>query len=166
MVPISGQGMLGLSIASTSVQEAWRPTLQRVRRANVAAGWRQQGLPSRGCCPRGGAADKAAAAAVLAVIPVPMAEVTLVAPSPAVAVEETRESELPISPGGGTHGLSLPSEPKASEESVAMMELGRPVVSNANEVVEIPSDDEADLAARPPVSPRELMVSPRGPAVV
>ena len=49
---------------------------------------------------------------------------------------------------------------------MAVTELGRPVASHANEVVEIPSDDEADLAVRPPVSPRELMVPSRGPMVV
>ena len=49
---------------------------------------------------------------------------------------------------------------------MAVMELGLPVASHANEVVEISSDDEADVAAEPPVSPRERMVSPRGPTVV
>ena len=73
-----------------------------------------------GAVPPGAAADKVVvAASVLAAILVPIAgvtsEVTLVAPPLPVAVEETREGELPISPGGGTHGLSLPSEPKAPE---------------------------------------------------
>ena len=113
----------------------------------------------------GMAADKAAVAAlVLAAIPVLMAavvsEVTLAAPPPPVVVEETREGELPTSPGGGLHDLSLSSEPKAPEGSVAGTELGRPVAFQANEVVEIPSDDEADTVAEPPVSPRELAVSP------
>ena len=124
-----------------------------------------------GLVPPGSAADKAAAAAsVLAAIPVLMAgvasEVTLAALPPPVMVEETREGELPISPGGGTHGLSLPSEPEAPGGRAAGMELGRPVASHANEVVEIPSDDEADIAAGPPVSQRELEVSPRELAVV
>ena len=120
-----------------------------------------------GVLPPGGSTDKAAALAlVLAAIPVLMAEVTLAAPSPAVAVEETRESELPISPGGGTHGLSLPSEQKAPEESVAVTELGRLVASHANEVVEILSDDEASTVAELAVSPRELAVSPWELAVV
>ena len=87
------------------------------------------------------------------------------APPPPVVVEETREGELPISPGGVTHGLSLPSKPKAPEGSVARMELGRPAASRTNEVVEIPSDNEADTMAKPPVSPRELEVSPRELAV-
>ena len=137
-----------MSIALTPVQETWRPTLQR---------------SLLGVVPPGAAADKAAVAVlVLAAIPVPMVgvalEVTLVAPPPPVMVEETMEGELPVSPGGGTHGLSLPSKPKAQEGSVAWTELGRPVASHANEVVEIPSDDEADTVADPPVSPWELVV--------
>ena len=99
---------------------------------------------------------------VLAAILMPMAtvvsEVTLVASPPSVVVKEAKDTELPISPGGGLHDLSLPSEPKAPEGSVARTELGRPVASHANEVVEIPSDDEADIAAGPPVSSRELVV--------
>ena len=45
-----------------------------------------------------------------------------------------------------------------TEGSVAGMELGRPVVFHANEVVEIPSNDEADTMAELPVSPQELAV--------
>jgi len=41
---------------------------------------------------------------------------------------------------------------------VAETELGRQAVSHANVVVEIPSDDEADTVADPPVSLRELAV--------
>ena len=80
------------------------------------------------------------------------------APPLSVAVEEMREGELPISSGGGTRGLSLLSEPKAPEGSAAGTELGCPVVSHANEVVEISSDDEADIAAGPPASSQELVV--------
>ena len=141
-----------MSIAPTPVQEVWRPTLQRVATSEGGSGVAAARPSLPGVLPLGGY-KAAAAASVLAAIPVPIAEVTLAAPSSAVAVEEM-------------HGLSLPSDPKAPEESVAMMELGCPVASHVNEVVEILSDDEADLAARPPVSPRELMVSPRGPAVV
>ena len=49
---------------------------------------------------------------------------------------------------------------------MAGTELGRPAASHANEVVEIPSDDEADTMEEPPVSPRELVVSPQELAVV
>ena len=111
-----------MSVALTPVQEIWRPTLQRVvvseGGSRVAAA-----MPSLlGVVPPGVAADNVTAMAMLlAAIPVPMAgvasEVTLAALPPPVAVEETREGELPISPGGGTHGLSLLSEPKAPEGS-------------------------------------------------
>ena len=76
------------------------------------------------------------------------------------------ESKLPIWPGGGLHDLSLSSEPKAPEGSVTGTELGRAAASRGNEVVEIPFDDSADAVAKPPVSPRELEVSPRELAVV
>ena len=102
----------------------------------------------------------------LAAIPMPVVEVTLAAPPLSVAVEETRGGELPTSPGGGLHDLSLPSEPKAPEGSMAGTELGHPTAFHANEVVEIPSDNEADTVAEPPVSPRELAVSPWELAVV
>ena len=78
-------------------------------------------------------------------------------PSP-IAVEETRGGELPTLPGGGLHDLSLLSEPKVLEGSMAGTELGRPAVSHANEVLKISSDDEADTVAEPPVSPWELVV--------
>ena len=151
--------MSGLSVAPTLVQETWRPTLQRSLRGRV---------------PPRAATDKAvAAASVLVAILVPMAgvasKVTLAAPPTPVMVEEMREGELPISSGGGPHDLSLPSKPKAPEGSVARMELGCAAVSRGNEVVDIPSDDEADAMAKPrelEVSPWELAVSPRELAVV
>ena len=76
-----------------------------------------------GVVPPGAATDKVTAAAtLLAAILVPTAgvasEVTLTAPPP-IVVEETREGELPISPGGGPHDLSLPSELKAPEGRTA-----------------------------------------------
>ena len=160
-----------MSVTPTFMQETWRPTQQRVvvseGGSRVAAA-----KPSLlGAVPAGVAADKAvAAASVLAVIPVPMAgvasEVTLTAPPPLVAVEETREGEFPISLSGGPHGLSLPSEPKAPEGSMAGTEFRRPTASHANKVVEIPSNDEADTVAEPPVSPWELAVvrSETGPS--
>ena len=54
--------------------------------------------------------------------------------------------------------MSLPSEPKAPEGSAAGTELGCPVVFHANEVVEIPSDDDVDIVAGPPASSWELVV--------
>ena len=76
----------------------------------------------------GAASDKAAAvASVLAAILVQMAgvasEVAVMAPPSPMVVEETREGELPISLGGGTHSVSLPSEPKAPEGRATGMEL-------------------------------------------
>ena len=113
--------------------------------------------------PRAAAGDVTAVAALLATIPVPTAgvviEVTLAAPPPGV-VEETREDEVPVSTSGGLHDLPLLLGPKALEGSVAGTELGRLVASHANEVVEIPFDDEVDTTAEPSVSPRELAVAP------
>ena len=83
--------------------------------------------------PRATVDNVTAAATLLAAIPVPMAgvasEVTLVAPPSPVVVEEAREAELPISPGGGSHGLSLPSELKALGEDVAGPRSGRPMAA-------------------------------------
>ena len=99
---------------------------------------------------------EAMAAAILAVIPVLTAEVasevTLAAPPLAVA-EEEREIELPALRGGRLHGSPSRSEPKASGENVAETELEHPTVVHVNEVVDIPSDDEADVMAEPSVSP-------------
>ena len=145
-----------MSIAPTPVQEIWRPTLQRVAASEggsrVAAA--KPSVP--GVVPLGAAADNVTATAtLLAAILVPMAgvasEVTLAAPPPPVVVEETREGELPTSPGGGLHDLSLPSEPKAPEGSAVEIELGRLAAFHMNEVVNIPSDNEADVAPEPPV---------------
>ena len=66
-----------------------------------------------------------------------------------------RESKLPISPGEGLHGLSLLLEPKAPEGRVARTESGHLAVLHVDTVVEIPSDDEADVTAEPPVSLQE-----------
>ncbi|XP_066373781.1 uncharacterized protein [Miscanthus floridulus] len=155
--------MPGLSIASTPMREVWRPTLQRVAASEgdsrVAAA--KPSLPGM-VSPKAATDNVIAAVTLLAAIPVPMveatSEVTLTAPPSLVVVEETRGGELPTSPGGGLHDLSLPSEPKALEGSVARTELGHPAASHASEVVEIPSDDEADTVAEPPVSPWELAV--------
>ena len=155
--------MTGLSIAPTPVREAWRPTLQHIAASGegnrvVAA---NPSLP--GVVPPGSVASTVAtAASTLAAIPVPMAgaalEVTLVAPPPLVAVDEERETELPASPCGGLHGSPSRSEPKALRGDMAGMELKRPAAARATEVVEIPSDDEADDMVELPVSSRELEV--------
>ena len=147
-----------MSIVPTLMQEIWRPTLQRVAASEggsrVAAV--KPSLP--GVVPPGSAVDMAAAvASVLAAIPVPTAGVgsvvTLADPHPPVAVEEAREAELPILPSGGPPGSSLLSGLKEPEESAAGTKSGCPVVVHTNEVVDILSDDKADIAAGPLMSP-------------
>ena len=136
-----------MSIAPTSVREAWRPTLQRV--ATSGGGSRMAAVsPSLSGAV---AAIAMAAVSTLVVILMPTAgatlEVTLMVPPPPVAAEEERETELLASPGGGPPGSSLPPGPKAPEEGVAGTESGRPMAVHANEVVDILSDDEVDIAA-------------------
>ena len=121
--------------------------------------------------PPGSAVDEAAVvAAALAAIPVPMvtmvSEVTLVASPPLVVVEEVRDTELPALLGGGLHGSPSWSEPKAPAENAVGTESERPAVVHATEVVDIPSDDEADDMVELPVSSRELAVvqSEAGPS--
>ena len=101
-------------------------------------------------------------AAVAAAIPVLAAEVTsevtLMAPPPQAMAKEERETELPASPVGELHGSPLRLEPKAPEGDVAGMESECPAMACAPEVVDIPSDDEADDTVEPPVSSRELAV--------
>ena len=150
--------MTGLSIASTLVQEAWRPTLQRVvasSRGNKVAAM----SPSLSGV---AAATVTAAASALAAIPVPMAEVTsevtLAALPPPAMAEEERETELPTSSGGGLHGSPLWSEPKVPGETTAGTESECPAAVHATEVVDIPSDEEVDDMAEPPVLSRELAV--------
>ena len=146
-----------MSIAPTPVREAWRPTLQRV--AMSGGGSRMAAVsPSL---------SGAVAAIVMAVPTVgAVSEVTLVAPPPPVVAEEERKTELPASPGGGLHGSPVWSEPKALGESVVRMVSERLVAVHATEVVDIPSDDEANDTAEPPVSSRELAVvrSEAGPS--
>ena len=86
-------------------------------------------------------------ALVLAAISVPMAAVA----SEVTLAAEARKSELPALPGRGSRGSPLPSEPKAPREDVAGPRSRRPVVAQVDEVVEIPSDDEADVPAEPSV---------------
>ena len=103
-----------------------------------------------------------AVASALVVIPVltvgVASEVTLMAPPPSVVAEEERETELPVSRGGGMHGSPAWSEPKALGESAAGTESERPAAVHATEVVNIPSNDEVDDMVEPLVSSRELAV--------
>ena len=116
-----------------------------------------------GVVPPGSAAGTVAAAvSALVAIPVLTArvasEVTLVAPPPPATAEEERETKLPTSPGGGLHGSPSWLEPKAPGENVAGTESELLAAVHATEVVDIPSDDEADDMVEPPVSSRELAV--------
>ena len=147
-----------MSIAPTPVREAWRPTLQRV--ATSGGGSRMVAVSHS--LSGAVAAIVMAVASTLVVILVltagAMSEVTLMAPPPPVIVEEERGTELPASPSGGPHGSPVCSEPKALGESTVGMVSEHPAAVHATEVVDIPSDDEADDMAEPPVSPRELAV--------
>ena len=102
------------------------------------------------------ASTTTAAAMVLAMILVAMAEassvVSLVAPPPPATVEEERETELPALLGGGLHGSPSWSEPKAPGGDMVGTESERPAAASATEVVDIPSNDEADDMAEPLVS--------------
>jgi len=87
-----------------------------------------------------------------------ISEVTLAAPPPLAAAEEAREAELPASLGGGLHGSPLSLEPKASVGDVAGTKSERPVAARATEVVDILSNDEADVMVELSVSSWELAV--------
>ena len=108
------------------------------------------------------AATVIAATTALAVIPVSTAEVasevTLAAPPPSATAEEERETKLPALLGGGLHGSPSWSELKAPGENTARTESERPVAVHATEVVDIPSNDEADDMVELPMSSRELAV--------
>ena len=147
-----------LSIAPTPMQEAWRPTLQRV---TVSGGGNRVAAASPSLLGVV-AATVIAAAAALVVILVPTAEVasevTLAALPPSIVVEEERETELPASPDGGLHGSPSWSKPKAPRGHVAGMESKCPAVAHTTEVVDIPFDDEAGDMVELLVSSWELAV--------
>jgi len=85
-------------------------------------------------------------------------EVTLAAPPPPAAVEEEKETEPPASPGGGLHSSPSQSELKTPRRDATGTESERPLAAHAMDVVEIPSNDEADDAVELPVPSRELAV--------
>ena len=78
-------------------------------------------------------------------------EVSLVVLPPPATAEEEREAELPASPGEGPHGSPSRSELEVPEGDEAGTESERLPVACETEVVEIPSDDEADDEVEPPV---------------
>ena len=111
----SGQGLVGLGIALPPMQEEWRPSLQRVM-TSVGESRLVVVRPSLlgFVSSRPVVSTAAVVAAVMAMIPVVMAEVgsevTLMVPPLTVAVEERKETGLPASPDGGVHGLPTWSE--------------------------------------------------------
>ena len=94
------------------------------------------------------ASTAAAAATVLAAIPVVMAEaaleVPLAAPAPPAVAKEERETELHASLGRGLRGSPSGSALEVPGGGMSGMELEHLSVARETEVVEIPSDDEAD----------------------
>ena len=95
----SGQGLMGLGIASPPVQEEWRPSLQRVTMSGEETRLAAVRPSLLGVAPARPIVSTATAA-VMAVIPV----ATLEIPPTIATVEERRETGLPASPDGGTHG--------------------------------------------------------------
>jgi len=106
----------------------------------------------------------AAAAVVMVAIPVAIlevrSEVTLAIPPPTAMAEERRETGLPASLGGGTHGSPSWSELEGSGGDTARPEAEHPPVGRGVEIVEIPYSDEADARVEPPAIPpsQELAV--------
>ena len=110
----SGQGRMGLGIALPPMWEEWRPSLQRVMMSSGESRLEAVRPSLLGVVPSRPVASMAAVAMVMVVIPMAMAEVgsevTLVIPPPIASAEERRETGLPASPGGGTHGSPSWSE--------------------------------------------------------
>ena len=99
----------------------------------------------------------AAAATVMAAIPVVMAEVgsevTLAIPPPTATMEERRETGLSASPSGGTHGSPSWSELEGSGGDVARPEAEHLPVGRGVEIVEIPCSSEVGTRVEPPAIP-------------
>ena len=112
----------------------------------------------------------AVAVSALAAIPVltveVTSEVTLADPPPPAAAKEEGETKLLALPGEGWHGSPSWSELKAPEGDVVGTESELLAAARATEVVDIPSDDEADDMVELPVSSWELVVvqSEAGPS--
>ncbi|XP_066379484.1 uncharacterized protein [Miscanthus floridulus] len=143
----------GLEAQPTACRGEWRGGGDRVVAANPS-------LP--GVVLLGSAVSTAAVmVAVLAAIPVVTAEATLevslAAPPPPATVKEERATGLPSSSSEGLHGSPSRSELKVSR-GVVGPKPERLSVAHETEVVEIPSDDEADDVVKLPVPLRELAV--------
>ena len=102
------------------------------------------------------ASTAVAMAMVLVVILVVMAEaaleVSLAALPPPAAAKEERETRLPASPGMGLHGSPSRSKLEVPGGDAARTKPERLSVARETEVVEIPSDDEANDVVELPAS--------------
>ena len=87
-------------------------------------------------------------------------EVNLVIPHTPGAVEERRETGLPTTPGGGTHGSPSWSELEVLGGDIARPEAEHPPMGCGVKVAEIPCSGEAGARVEPPVvpPPQELAV--------
>ena len=94
---------------------------------------------------------------VIAAIPVVTievgSEVTLAIPPPTSVAKERRETGLPASPSGGTHGSPSWSELEASGGDMARPEVDHPAAGHDVEEVEITSYSEAGTRVEPLVIP-------------
>jgi len=156
----SGQMLTGLSITPAPMRVEWTPSLHQA----AASGGESRPVEVRpsplGVVPSQPVASTTAmeVMVVISVAAEAASEVTLMAPPPPAVVEEEREIELPASPGGGLHGSPSQSKLEVSGGRCSWAELEHLPMAHKTEVVEIPSDDEADDEVEPSVLSRELAV--------
>jgi hypothetical protein len=97
------------------------------------------------------------AVAVMAVIPMVTvevrSEVTLVVCPLIVVEEERRETELPISPGGGAHTLPTWSKLEGFGGTMTKLKVEQPPASHGVLVVDIPFFGEEDTGVELPAIP-------------
>ena len=155
------QGLTGLGITLPPVREEWRPNLQQVMMSggeSILAAV-QPSFP--GVAPSWPVVSTAATTAVILVVTAEVgSEVTLMIPPPTTTTEERRETGLPASPGGGTHGSPSWSELEGSGVVMARPEAEHLPTGRGVEIVEIPYSDEAGTRVEPPAIPpsQELVV--------
>ena len=83
---------------------------------------------------------------------------TLATPPPTVMVEERRETRLPASPVGGTHGSPSWSELLRLGGDAARPKVEQPLVGHEVEEVETPYPSEAVIGVEPSTPSQELAV--------
>ena len=132
--------------------EEWRPSLQQITMSSGESRLAAVHPSLLGVAPSQPVANTAAAA-VMVEIPMAMveagSEVTLAIPPAPATVEERRETRLPASPGGGTHGSPSWSVLELSRGDVARPEVEHPLVGRGVEIVEIPCSGEAGARVEP-----------------